>query len=385
MTVESIELLKSIPKDSILVDWMASNSLTEPPLSFTLLTGLSSIGACLSRNVWVDQVKWKIYANLSVLLVGPSGCGKDTAIDESEKIIDEVGTIAKIGGRTIETMFEQLFKLGDPAAAWVAAPELGAFIGKKDYQSSMVQDFTDLLSTKAYKDISTNSKGIRKITRPTLSIQAGTTQDWLHKSLPPDAMDGGFLPRFVIISEDYTKNKIPWIKFSNPKEDLREAKLAEERFFSNIKQIVNKFYGEYSGEIVPTNEAIDEYTNYYYNRSKYFSPLTQAYAHRSRDQVLRIALISAVCCSRNYISIEDVKFGIKVIEFVGSKLDGVIFPPTIEAQISNEIFKILPLTMNELSKILVPKFGSKNLTTTCQYLISSGQLKRDERGRYSRV
>jgi hypothetical protein len=312
-----------VPSDSILNSWLNRLSITEIPLSYQIICGLSLIGSLLKRNIYVDQSEWRVYPNMSVLLIGPSGIGKDIVINAATSVVEDLSTVPVIGGKTMDSVKHSMLDLGDPAACFVPAAELTAFLGGKDYQRSMVQELTALLSTGPKVDVSTKSEGVKIIINPTVTMQAGSTREWLHKAMPEGSLEGGFLPRFVIVCEQYGKKFVPFVKYSTSQYDRHFAEKAKLVFTKQIKHLVQK-YEHHALEIVPDRKSRDYYTNWYWNRFSYFSSLVQAYANRSRDHLHRIAMLMAVSRGHNFLEVLDYKFGSDVIMHVATTIDLVL-------------------------------------------------------------
>lgn len=318
-----------IPQDSVLNLWLKSLNITEVPISYQVLIGLSSIGALLKRSVYVDQVEWRVYPNLSVLLVGPSGIGKDVVINKGAKLVDSISPELHLGGTTIEFIKDELCKRPDPAVGYVPVQEFGAFLGGKDYQKGIAKELTDLLSTGERVVIGTKSESRRVIIRPTLTIQGGSTVEWLAE-LPDGSLSGGFLPRFVIVCEEYGRKQIAWVKYDNDYETREGAIKANAKFVEAVRELVGRFstdqIREHEREMTPTQEAIDYYRNWYYNRFGYFLPSAKAYANRSRDQMHRLAMLMAVTRFHGYLEVVDYEFAARIMAYVGKGIDSVVMP-----------------------------------------------------------
>lgn len=379
---------KAIPKDSLLTLWVDSRSIIETPIAFDVACAIAATGASLKRNAWVDQVKWRVYPNMSILLVGPSGIGKDTAIDGGEEIIRAIDRVRVVGGRTSETLLEQFYNLGDPAAGVILAHELSAFFGKKDYQASMIQDLTDLMSTKGYKDISLKSTmatmGCKRIQRPTPTVIGGSTAEWIHTGLPPGALDGGFLPRFLIVCEEYAKKHVPLVKYSISPAERKESNELQDAFFKGVRQNVLEVSTPTEYPIIPEARSIHD--NWYANREKYFPAIARAYAHRCRDHLLRISLISAILRSRVVIDEVDITFGITLINYIASKIDSAVALPSAEARIGKDILAVLPSTQDKILRILTKFHTLKAIREAQVMLLESRQMNYNKGdGVYSRL
>ena len=75
------QVLTLIPEDSWFRAWMKCWPHSEPPKSYILLSGMMAMGACFGRRVKFDHDVHVLYPMLNLLLIGPSGIGKTTALD----------------------------------------------------------------------------------------------------------------------------------------------------------------------------------------------------------------------------------------------------------------------------------------------------------------
>lgn len=355
----------------------------ESPISFDLLSIMGVFGSLFRRSAWVDQVGFRIYPNMSVLLVGPSGMGKDTSLGAAKKFAQSVGTVPILGGKTSEAIFEGLLGCGEPAAALIFAPEMAEFFGSKDYQKGMLQDMTDILSNLEFKDISLKSRQGCIIREPTITMLCGSTPSWLYKAMPDGSMGGGFYPRFVIACESEVKRKVAWIKYDIPEAELAAAMEGQRMFLGEAERIIEDF--RRVGEISPTAEAQAAYTEWYNNREADFSPLAQPYAHRCRDHTLKLAMICALSRSHIFMDIDDINFAISVIQYIAKRVDEALGLPSSEAMVAREILKLLPCDWAGILMALGQQHTRNELQRAKEYLVDSGQMKHQPSGRYFKL
>jgi len=115
--------------DNWLDAWMEYTSNTEPPRLFKKWVGLSTMAACLKRKTvfWLGSERW--FPNMYVVLVGPSGTRKNTAMSPAEDFINEVGVELAANSTTRQQLIRALRKANDT----VVDAETGAM----DIHSSM--------------------------------------------------------------------------------------------------------------------------------------------------------------------------------------------------------------------------------------------------------
>jgi hypothetical protein len=368
-----------LPKESVFHAWVQSLSITEIPVSYQVFGGLSLMGGLLARDAYFDQEKFKVYPNISLLLVGPSGIGKDSMINQMTQVVRGVlgpTTSRILEGKTVELAFEQLAKLEKPAWAYLLAPEITAFLGGRDYQKSMVQDITNLLSNNEILDTSTGGKQ-RIIYQPTISMLAGSTAEWLHKAMPDGSMEGGFIPRFVVVFEEYASRHVPLIKHDLSRRELMESKRLQDLFIVDLVTAIDRVRARAPLDIVPDGDAKELYRDWYINRFNRYSPNIREYANRCRDQVLRFAMLIALSCKRHYISGEDMTSSIALTDYIANRVELAIRPVTREERIAEAIRQMLPASTLAVSERLAKSFTRDEIHRTLMAMQRTGEVGRE--------
>lgn len=358
-------LLNIIPRDSILRDFTLLGRYMEAPYSYILTTALSGISCMLRRKCWFTiRNGGMIYPTLSNILIGPTGIGKDTAINLGRKhILDHYMRGHEVGGITSEGIAAAMFRiqesqLEDVTCGFICANEMKRLFGDKDYQTGMVTLLTDLMSEGiAQYEHGTKHNGFTVI-NPTLILQAGSTEEWFHQ-LPKDALAGGFIPRCLVVVERKPRAIIALPNDYMDHNDREAERAGVNRFYDGVDWIIKNYIQHRGRELFLTDEAKPIYENWYHNRYKLVSKLAQGYAHRARGHIVKIAMISAACRRKFIIDLADINFAIGLMNSLIGVMEKVILPPTDEGRCVGMIREMLPATEEELIVMLRPKFSAK--------------------------
>jgi hypothetical protein len=282
----------------------------------------------------------------------------------------------RIKGITSEALASNMFNIhrktgDDPTCGYVLAKEMRALFGGKDYQAGIVEWLTDILSDGEEHEGATKHNPFT-IPKPTLVLQGGSTPDWFHK-LPAGSLEGGFVPRCLIIMEEEARQHIARPRHMQDFEDRKAKEAAGEAFNAGIGGIIGMFPKPY--EMFMDDDAGPIYDNWYETRYTKFGPLIQDYAHRSRAHVLRLAMLMAITRGKKIIELPDVTFAMDFMTDICQRLEAAILPPTEEGKCITAIKKLLPATYARVVVALRPKFTSKVVSMSWEALRSTGEIK----------
>ena len=180
---------------------------SEVPTVFHVWCCLALTAACLGDRVWYHKFRGsKLYPNLYVMLLGPSGCGKGEAINAMLNVMPRA-TLAYQGRATKAHLVDHLAKLskngGPGAKVFLITPELLQAVGEGPVAHELVTTLTDWYHGKIeYRDgTRTHGEKILRLLLP--NWIAGTTREWLMKTVSVDEVKGGFFGRIVAIEGMY--------------------------------------------------------------------------------------------------------------------------------------------------------------------------------------
>lgn len=252
---------------------------TESPHVYHFWAAATGIAATLKRNVYIDRVTWKMYPNLYTILVGRPGLGKGAAIGPIVSLLRKAGTTNILSDRvTMEFVLERLsqgfpkfgssfksqLKGGMESAALLISSELSVFVTASQFT---IRALTDLWDCKEGSyGYGTRGKGEFNIVEPNLSLLGGSAQEWLVRSIPADAVAGGFTRRVNFVFANKKDKKVAWPSkqhfhaHDDLVEDLRQiAQLRGEYTFTpGARRLFESYY-----DSCEPNEFDDEATAVY--------------------------------------------------------------------------------------------------------------------------
>lgn len=274
-------------------DWLKAytrfTAASEAPLEFHFWTGVSTVAACLRRQVWRDELYFKWTPNFYIIFVGPAGIvTKSTTLNLGYRLLEKVPGI-HFGpdsmtwhglGKEFEAAFEyKLYKdqgiekkLGQSALT-CSVSELGTFLRPED--KSLISFLTDIWDGKdrPFKHKTQDSKGI-EISNPWLNVIGATTPEWVANNFPVSFLSEGIGARIIFVHAEKKRHHIAYPSRHVVEKDFREfeQKLIEDLI--EISKIIGhfeltedafkwgeKWYDEHRDNR-PTNLASGRYSSY---------------------------------------------------------------------------------------------------------------------------
>jgi len=260
--------MKSGSSDRELEDWIraylkfAENS--EPPVSYHVWTAISCISGALQRKVRLLWGHETLYANLYIVLVGPSGrCKKGTAMTMGLEILKEVTgvtiipedvtraqLIRRMSGAISTFTDNETKKIMFHCSVTTFSEELSVFLKKNNIE--FLATLTNWYDSRDEWTYETKNAGIDKIQGVCFNLLGGTAPDWIPVMLPQEAVGGGFTSRIIFVVEEDKAKTVPTHVLSKEEQKLRGALVRD------LQRIYNM-----SGSFSFSTDAANRYISWY--------------------------------------------------------------------------------------------------------------------------
>lgn len=355
----------------------------EPPKSYLLFAAMSMFGAVLGRKVWYSQDFRHLWPMLNMLLIGPSGIGKSTSIELASRLLQHVPSDERpqfiIGGATPEKLHEDL--VPNPHAILFAS-ELANFFNRQKYMEGMIPYVTELLD---YRPVEKRTKGsnILRINEPSVTVIGGSTVDWLQGQLPDSASSGGFLARFFIVKEDYRSQRV-----ANP--DLALSRTNRLDLENRRAQVFDEFYKLVhmaEGPVKFLDYGVADKWEHFYNNHQPPTGHLAPFAARAAEFILRLSMLLALSCHRDFITEEDMGSAIQLYGYTESRLAEVIVPFTVAGKLQAQVLQAVGpqgASIMEIRKAVQNSIPAQEVEKYLQSLVMTNDLRRDPEGKFIR-
>ena len=352
-------------------------------MSFVLLGAMSTYGACLGRACWFQDDFRCLYPMLNLLMIGPSGIGKSSSMEIARKFLLE-NLPAELrpqfigGASTKEQLHADLLPLPH---AILFASELGSFFNKAKYMEPLIPYVTELLDYRPI-EFRTKSGGVQRIPEPSVTVIGGSTKDWLQSALPDTAVGGGFLPRFLIVKEDFRRQRVANAQMSMSaskwRETLERRQIVSEDFIHLVAAP--------KGPIGFADFATADYYARWYEGHQPASGHLSPFSARAAEMVKRLSMLVALSSRRDAITEADLDSAIVIYQYCIQKLQEVVVPTTQIGRILSFVLESIPsggAGVVEIRQALRSQAPAQDVDKYLQSLVMSGDVVFEE-GKYIR-
>ena len=287
---------------------MSQTKDLESPRRYFYFAGLATLSAAAGRKIWLDRGgAYKLYPNLFVMLVGPSGIKKGLPVRVAEKLVTEMKYTKVIAGRSsIQAIIEHLGHSTMDTNGDVSK-DASAFIVSGEFSQSILNDeqaftiLTDLYDSQ-WKDEHTNLlKSGKSILKNVYLVMLGASnQVHLHSVIGQRDIQGGFIARTLIVNEEKINKKNALVRKSPSMID----------YPSLVKRLVE--ISNLKGEFDYEPDAADFYEQWYgeYEPDKEDNTGTN---NRMPDTILKVAMLLSLSRDDSMLlTVEDLQDSIAV-------------------------------------------------------------------------
>lgn len=335
-------------------DWIDAfvdyGMIGEAPMNTLFWSGVSAVAGALGRKVWLDQVLFRWYANMYIVIVAKPGIiAKTTTADLSMELLHQCPGVTF--GPNIVTWpalvdsFEEAVEVVEYSKGFaeetcsltICSGEFGNFLPPGD------REMIDLLVTLwDCKDLKKRTKkdGVKITKNPFLNLLACTTPGWISGNIPAYMIDGGLVSRVIWVYGDTKRQFVAYpgrtmAKLDNNRSSLRHKLIDDLRVISEMR-----------GEFVMTPEAITWGEAWYeqhwtdHGKGKDDNRF-EGYMARKQTHLHKLAMILAASRGSDYvIELKDLQRAEGVLSAVEPNMP-VVFDRIGRSETSNQVDRLM--------------------------------------------
>lgn len=247
---------KALPPKGFVTDFVLALRGIESPTSYCAWSALWALSSILKREVWFKRFPKPLYPSLYITLVSPPRrCAKSTVIRFAGGLVESAPFFIegkKLSRLKVPNLLyskatpESFSMLLEPEVERIEIDDKGTIdrierypqlcmcvsefttlLGRQQYNLGLIDRLTDLYDNAISDDV-TLSRGMKIFRDSYVTLIGGTQPDKLQKSLPPEAVGGGFLSRLMLVVEDGGARCFPHPRVvpDGPSEDELAQRLA---------------------------------------------------------------------------------------------------------------------------------------------------------------
>lgn len=302
---------------SYLSNYMLWNTGTEVPETYYFWSGISSLAALVNGQVWIKMGRYQIFPNMYIVLIGPPGNGKTSALRRAEKLTRTFkdislsaqsetaeGLVRFMRDSCVKTIpLEKETVPFTPVTCYLS--ELSNFFGRDP--GGMIDLLTGIWDCGGENyHRRTKGQGEDVLPRPNLNLLGCTTQDWITTYLKSDIIGGGFTRRVVFVNEMMTDDAL---RVSWP-DDTHETLIARQNCVS-----YGTILREIRGEMQYGVGARAWWDTWYNTRSIPREPDIRGYHKSKPTLLLKVAVLIALSKTpERKVDVEDLEIALALLD-----------------------------------------------------------------------
>jgi len=204
-----------VVEQRLLNDWldtyMEYTDDTEPPELFRLWSGISVLAGAMQRTLSLDWGMETVYPNLFVILVGPAGSRKGTAMRPGQFILQDSKIKTTADSMSREAFVEAFISAESTtmvsetkamihSSLTVYHEEIAGLFRKQD--PDFMNVLTQWFDCPAEYNHKTIGRGDRVVNNLWLNLIGATTPELLRMQITGDTIGSGFTSRVIFVKED---------------------------------------------------------------------------------------------------------------------------------------------------------------------------------------
>ena len=224
--------------------WQCVSPHTDAPDNFILWSAISLVGAALKDNVFFETGVFTLYPNQFIVLVGPPGVGKGTAMNLVKGVVELIKPmpVNTLSDRiTAERIIERIADGWQPPPKIVgtqlqmSSPDHSCLLFSEELRvllgaSEWMLEFLETAWSQKTFDYQTKNKGNTMIVEMCCSLLAASVPEALQNVQRDNSMviTGGFSSRCLFVYSEQPSKDLPWPEAlrKNPKSKDLHDKLA---------------------------------------------------------------------------------------------------------------------------------------------------------------
>lgn len=285
-------------------------TITDAPLDFHRYVAYTVVSTVVNTGVWFPFGRKRIYPNLWIILLAPSGLSrKSTSSDIGREILLQYKRNLVLPNEFSQEKICSVLAQNSQGTFFFS--EFLSFMGllQRDYMAGTKAFFTEMYDC-PFEYQRQTVKETMIIRNPFINILSCTTIDWFLDTVKEGDIAGGFLARFIMVPGG-KKARIIDIP---PQVDDRET--------SRITTLLYEFV-ERRGQLVYDAKAREEYRAWYAKFEAVF-PQTdkriQSFLIRLPVYLIKFSMLEAICAHEKEISIKSFNTAKQNVTWIFQKL-----------------------------------------------------------------
>lgn len=275
------------PTEGWIAEYLHYSQGSEIPMGWHFWFAVGLIGAACRRNVYAEMGSWQVFPYWYFMLIEQTASKKSTGFGIATDILARMNSQLLNEGRIDRVVYEaapsgtlaaflddiKTDQIANPnnsaqliqreSCAVLPVDELVTLIGKSAHNpEEWIGFLTAIYGWTKPEWVRRNvAAGTRKLYMPAISFWAGSTVEWIQRSVTEDMFAGGFLGRFVFIKRKGDVRDVYLAPILDPvraehlaeylgrlaKLDLTEFRIdaeadrLHEKWYSENKKIINRF------------------------------------------------------------------------------------------------------------------------------------------------